>query len=67
MSPGDPLPGLVAGRIDRVHRTVTTVIGRETGAGRAPDEVSREILVLLDDVEELLSPEVPGCAVRAYG
>jgi hypothetical protein len=50
-----------------VHRTVTTAIGREMGAGRAPDEVSREILVLLDGMEELLSPEVLGCAVRADG
>ncbi|WP_328448103.1 hypothetical protein OG780_13940 [Streptomyces sp. NBC_00386] len=50
-----------------MHRTVTTAIGREMGAGRAPDEVSREILVLLDGMEELLSPEVLGCAVRADG
>lgn len=36
-------------------------------AGRAPDQVSREILVLLDDMEELLSPKVLGYAVRAGG
>ncbi|MEU9138214.1 TetR/AcrR family transcriptional regulator [Streptomyces sp. NPDC048404] len=65
--PGDPLPGLVAGQINWVHQTVTTAIGREMKAGRAPDQVSREILVLLDDMEELLSPKVLGYAVRAEG
>ncbi|WP_406838933.1 TetR/AcrR family transcriptional regulator [Streptomyces sp. AHU1] len=65
--PGDPLPGLVAGQINWAYQTVTTVIGREMGAGRSPGEVSREVLVLLDDMEELLSPKVLGYAVRADG
>jgi AcrR family transcriptional regulator len=64
-APGDPLPGLVAGQINWAHQTVTTAVAREMKAGRAPDEVSREILVLLDDLEQLLSPKVLGYAVRA--
>ncbi|MFJ4895221.1 TetR/AcrR family transcriptional regulator [Streptomyces sp. NPDC088788] len=64
-SPGDPLPGLVAGQINWVHQTVMSVIGREMMAGRNPDEVSREVLLLLDDMEDLLSPKVLNYAVRA--
>ncbi|MEU4083226.1 TetR/AcrR family transcriptional regulator [Streptomyces aureus] len=63
--PGDPLPGLVAGQIDWAHQTVAKVVAREMRAGRAPGEVSREVLVLLDEIEELLSPKVRGYAVRA--
>jgi hypothetical protein len=48
-----------------VHRTVTAVIDRETTAGRNPDAGSREVLVLLDRIEELLSDKVPNYAVRA--
>ncbi len=39
-------------------------IGREMAKGRNPDEVSREMLVLLDDIEELLSENVLNYAVR---
>lgn len=61
----DPLPTLIAGQIHWVHQTVTGVIAREMMAGRNPDEVSREVLVLLDDMEELLSEKVLKYAVRA--
>jgi hypothetical protein len=43
------------------------VIGREMMAGRNPDEVSREVLLLLDDMEELLSEKVLNYAVRDAG
>jgi AcrR family transcriptional regulator len=61
---GDPMPGLMAGQISWIHHTVMVAIGREMVAGRNPDEVSREVLVLLDDVEELLSEKVLNYAVR---
>jgi len=61
----DPLPGLIAGQINWVHQTVMSVIGREMMNGRNPDEVSREVLLLLDDMEELLSEKVLNYAVRA--
>ncbi|MEV5475006.1 hypothetical protein ACWDWT_37960 [Streptomyces sp. NPDC003343] len=44
---------------------MTAVVDRETTACRNPDEVSREALVLLDRIEELLSDKVPNYAVRA--
>lgn len=62
--PADPLPGLIAGQIAWIHQTVFVAIGREMVAGRKPDEVSREALVLLDDIEELLSEKVLNYAVR---
>jgi hypothetical protein len=43
---------------------VRGVIGRETAKGRNPGEVSREVLVLLDDIEELLGRKVLNYAVR---
>ncbi|MFJ8714324.1 TetR/AcrR family transcriptional regulator [Streptomyces violaceus] len=61
---GDPLPGLIAGQICWIHGTVFVAIGREMVKGRNPDEVSREMLVLLDDIEELLSEKVLNYAVR---
>ncbi|MEV0641918.1 TetR/AcrR family transcriptional regulator [Streptomyces sp. NPDC050619] len=63
-SAGDPLPDLIAGQINWIHQTVFVTIGREMVAGRNPDEVSREMLVLLDDIEELLSEKVLNYAVR---
>ncbi|MFK0025532.1 TetR/AcrR family transcriptional regulator [Streptomyces sp. NPDC090798] len=66
-SAGDPLPGLIAGQVNWVHQTVMAVIGREMMAGRNPDEVSREVLLLLDDMEELLSEKVLNYAVRDEG
>jgi AcrR family transcriptional regulator len=61
----DPLPGLIAGQINWVHQTVMAVIGREMMAGRNPGEVSREVLALLDDMEDLMSEKVLNYAVRA--
>jgi AcrR family transcriptional regulator len=61
---GDPLPGLIAGQICWVHSEVFVHIGREMVAGRNPDEVSREVLTLLDDIEELLGENVLNYAVR---
>ncbi|WP_329138226.1 TetR/AcrR family transcriptional regulator [Streptomyces sp. NBC_00670] len=60
----DPLPHLMAGQISWVHTTLTAVIGREMRAGRDVREVSREVLGLLDDIEELLSDRVLNYAVR---
>ncbi|MFJ4365305.1 TetR/AcrR family transcriptional regulator [Streptomyces chartreusis] len=60
----DPLPGLIAGQLAWIHQTVFVHIGREMVAGRNPGKVSREVLVLLDDIEELLSPNVLNYAVR---
>ncbi|NEE12029.1 TetR/AcrR family transcriptional regulator [Streptomyces sp. SID7499] len=61
---GDPLPGLIAGQICWVHGTLFVAIGREMVKGRNPDEVSREMLVVLDDIEELLGEKVLNYAVR---
>ncbi|MFF5847368.1 TetR/AcrR family transcriptional regulator [Streptomyces massasporeus] len=61
---GDPLPGLIAGQICWVHGTLFVAVGREMVKGRNPDEVSREMLVVLDDIEELLSEKVLNYAVR---
>ncbi|MFC8346785.1 TetR/AcrR family transcriptional regulator [Streptomyces sp. NPDC057280] len=60
----DPLPGLIAGQICWVHSEVFVRIGRDMVAGRNPGEVSREVLVYLDDIEELLSEKVLNYAVR---
>ncbi|MFF1307674.1 TetR/AcrR family transcriptional regulator [Streptomyces sp. NPDC058307] len=65
-APGDPLPALIAGQINWLHQTVIGSIGREMAAGRKPDEVSREALALLDDIEELLSDKVLNYAVRDH-
>ncbi|MEV5144546.1 TetR/AcrR family transcriptional regulator [Streptomyces sp. NPDC052727] len=60
----DPLPDLMAGQICWIHQSVFATIGRAMLAGRRPAEVSREVLVLLDDIEDLLSEKVLGYAVR---
>ncbi|MEV6836386.1 TetR/AcrR family transcriptional regulator [Streptomyces sp. NPDC051133] len=60
----DELPQLMAGQISWVHGTVMEVIAREMVKGRDPGEVSREVLALLDDIEDLLSEPVLGYAVR---
>jgi len=63
-APDDSLPTLIAGQINWVHQTVMAVIGREMLAGRNPGEVSREVLLLLDGMEGLLSEKVLNYAVR---
>ncbi|BCK68520.1 TetR family transcriptional regulator [Streptomyces libani subsp. rufus] len=64
---GDPLPGLMAGQIGWVHQSLMGWIAQEMLAGRKPAEVSREALVLLDEMEELLGEKVLNYAVRAAG
>ncbi|SCF86051.1 TetR/AcrR family transcriptional regulator [Streptomyces sp. Ncost-T10-10d] len=65
--PDDPLPSLMAGQINWVHTTLLALIGREVMAGRPLDEVSREALGLLDDMEDLLSEKVLNYALRGDG
>ncbi|WP_405869323.1 TetR/AcrR family transcriptional regulator [Streptomyces sp. NBC_00005] len=60
----DPMPHLIAGQLGWVHSTVMAVVGREMLKERNPGEVSREVLVLLDDMEELLGEKVLNYAVR---
>jgi AcrR family transcriptional regulator len=60
----DPLPGLIAGQICWVQQMVMVSVGRAMLAGRNPDVVSREVLVLLDELEELLGEKVLNYAVR---
>ncbi len=61
---GDELPSLMAGQVSWVYGTAIRVIGREMLKRREPGEVSREVLALLDDIEELLSERVLMYAVR---
>lgn len=63
--PTDTLPTLVAGQLSWVHSTLTSWIGGQMAQERAPGPVSREALVLLDDIEELLGERVLKYAVRA--
>ncbi|MEI5101520.1 TetR/AcrR family transcriptional regulator [Streptomyces sp. PmtG] len=58
------LPELVAGQLNWVHATVMAWIGAEMVERRDPAEVSREALVLLDELEELLSERVLNYAAR---
>ncbi|WP_282084350.1 TetR/AcrR family transcriptional regulator [Streptomyces tendae] len=60
----DPVPPLMAGQINWLHGTVMATIGRRLMAGGKPAEVSRDILVLLDEMEDLLSDRVLNYAVR---
>ncbi|QQM40770.1 TetR/AcrR family transcriptional regulator [Streptomyces liliifuscus] len=63
--PDDPTPGLMAGQIGWLHQTVMSTVGREMMACRDPAQVSREVLALLDGMEDLLSEKVLNYAVRA--
>ncbi|MER0243114.1 TetR/AcrR family transcriptional regulator [Streptomyces sp. HSW2009] len=65
--PGDLLPLLVGGQIAWVQSTLMAFIGREMMAGREAAEVSREALVLLDEMEDLLGETVLNYAVRPAG
>ncbi|MEV5940832.1 TetR/AcrR family transcriptional regulator [Streptomyces sp. NPDC051994] len=62
--PEEALPSLVAGQINWVHQTVMAVISREMMAGRDPKAVSREVLVLIDEMEGLLGDKVLNYAAR---
>ncbi|MEU5161714.1 TetR/AcrR family transcriptional regulator [Streptomyces sp. NPDC020875] len=63
--PGDPLPALVAGQLDWIHRSVMDAVRHGMTAGRNPRDVSRDTLAVLDEIETLLSPRLLGYAVRA--
>ncbi|MEW1657737.1 helix-turn-helix domain-containing protein [Streptomyces sp. NPDC093707] len=63
----DPLPRLMAGQITWLHQMLTVTIAQAMLAGREPVEVSREALVLLDEMEELLGERVLNYAVRTGG
>ncbi|GAA2438419.1 TetR/AcrR family transcriptional regulator [Streptomyces glaucus] len=60
----DPVPSLMAGQIGWLHSTVRAAVGRGMLAGGEPNEVSREVLLLLDEMEGLLSEKVLNYAVR---
>ncbi|MER6343992.1 TetR/AcrR family transcriptional regulator [Streptomyces sp. NPDC001595] len=60
----DPLPTLIAGQVNWLHHTVMAAIGQRMMAGGRPAEVSRQVLLLLDEMEELLSEKVLNYAVR---
>ncbi|WP_442812509.1 hypothetical protein [Streptomyces sp. NBC_01210] len=62
--PADQLPTLITGQLCWVQTTLLGVIGREMVAGRKPDEVSRESLDLLDDMEDVPGEKVLKYAVR---
>ncbi|MFI9259937.1 TetR/AcrR family transcriptional regulator [Streptomyces sioyaensis] len=61
---GDPLPGLMAGQINWVHQSLMHWIAQAMLAGRKPAEASREALVLLDEMADLLGEKVLNYAVR---
>lgn len=60
----DTLPTLVAGQLAWAHGTLMAFVGRRMLAGRTPEHTSREALVLLDDIEEVLGEKVLKYAVR---
>ncbi|MEV0018865.1 TetR/AcrR family transcriptional regulator [Streptomyces tendae] len=60
----DMTPTLMAGQINWLHGTVLATIGGRMVAGGKPSEVSRDMLLLLDEMEELLSEKVLNYAVR---
>ncbi|MFJ3904789.1 TetR/AcrR family transcriptional regulator [Streptomyces sp. NPDC090025] len=64
-APDDPMPLLVGGQITWIQHTVITFVTERMVAGGRANEVSREALDLLDDIEELLSDAVLDYAVRA--
>ncbi|GGU71165.1 TetR family transcriptional regulator [Streptomyces litmocidini] len=63
--PDDPMPLLVGGQIAWIQDAVVQFVSDGMTAGRKATTVSREALVLLDEIEELLSEKVLTYAVRA--
>ncbi|MGW0732832.1 TetR/AcrR family transcriptional regulator [Streptomyces sp. NPDC002851] len=61
----DPMPTLIAGQLSWAHQTVMGVIGRAMVNGGKPEIVSRDVLALLDEIEDLMSEKVLNYAVRA--
>ncbi|MEU0273387.1 TetR/AcrR family transcriptional regulator [Streptomyces sp. NPDC006307] len=60
----DPRPQLVAGQLNWLHSTLMRWITAQMLRRRDPVEVSREALVLLDEMEELLGEKVLAYAVK---
>ncbi|MFE5598785.1 TetR/AcrR family transcriptional regulator [Streptomyces coelicoflavus] len=60
----DTTPALMAGQMNWLHSTVLAAIGQRMIDGGKPSEVSREALLLLDEMEDLLSEKVLNYAVR---
>ncbi|WJV46159.1 TetR/AcrR family transcriptional regulator [Streptomyces flavofungini] len=58
------LPELVAGQLSWAYGTVFAWIGAEMMKRRAPEEVSREALDLLDELEDLLGEQVLNYGIR---
>ncbi|MFC8505945.1 TetR/AcrR family transcriptional regulator [Streptomyces sp. NPDC057411] len=63
-APDDPMPLLVGGQIAWIQDTVIGFVSARMTAGGKANEVSREALDLLDEIEELLGAGVLGYAVR---
>ncbi|MCZ9346495.1 TetR/AcrR family transcriptional regulator [Streptomyces sp. TRM76130] len=63
----DPLPSLMAGQVNWLHSTLMAAVGQRMLAGGTPSAVSREMLLLLDEMEDLLSEKVLNYAVRGDG
>lgn len=61
----DPLPDLVGGQLAWIEGALVGHISQEMLAGRKAVEVSRDALVLLDEIEELLGEKVLNYARRA--
>ncbi|MCF3961586.1 TetR/AcrR family transcriptional regulator [Streptomyces fuscigenes] len=64
-APGDPRPLLVGGQLAWLQRCLTDFVAREMVKARPAAEVSRDALVLLDDIEDLWGEQVLAYAVRA--
>lgn len=62
--PGDPMPRAVAGQIGWFHSLVFAEIGKRVAAGRSPDSIAKDLLELLDAVEQLLGEAAFTYAVR---
>ncbi|MFD0414338.1 TetR/AcrR family transcriptional regulator [Streptomyces sp. NPDC127108] len=58
------LPELVAGQLSWAYGTVFAWIGAEMTKRRVPEEVSREALDLLDEVEDVLGEQVLNYGIR---
>ncbi|MCX2185214.1 TetR/AcrR family transcriptional regulator [Streptomyces sp. SKN60] len=65
--PDDPMPLLVGGQIAWIQGAVVEFISDRMTSGHKANEVSREALDLLDEIEDLLSAAVLDYAVRPAG
>ena len=60
----DMAPVLMAGQVNWLHGTVIAAIGQRMVDGGKPSEVTRDVMLLLDEMEGLLSEKVLNYAVR---